>query len=170
MKIADAIVSNLRIFIENKSMLEVACGDSNFSLSASKYADNILATDLNLNKTYKNKFDDIPKNIRFIDDMDASNLLLEDESFDTAVCYNALNHLENVLETAFKELLRVIKKDGYVIFVSTWSIDKSALNELLPLIKKHGEMEIYEICHNTNYSMLILKKISYMNLTEDKVS
>ena len=65
--------------------------------------------------------------------MDAENLNFEDSSFDVINCYSCLYALE--LPTAFSELARVLKPDGYVIVnavfghnpIGNWNRKKNVL-------------------------------------------
>ncbi|HHW47905.1 MAG TPA: hypothetical protein GXX14_04705 [Clostridiaceae bacterium] len=53
MKIIEKIVQDLSTYLSGKRIIEIACGDSNFSLTASKFAKEILATDISLERAKK---------------------------------------------------------------------------------------------------------------------
>lgn len=71
--------------------------------------------------------------------MDAAALSFPDGSFDTAVLYNALGHLTAILPAVLSEALRVLRPGGALIVCSSFSLDKTAMEEkLLPLLSERG--------------------------------
>ena len=69
--------------------------------------------------------------------MDATNLQMASDSVDVIVFYNALAHVENELEKILNECYRVLRKRGEVYFISSFGIDKIAVEAtLLPMLKK----------------------------------
>ncbi len=72
--------------------------------------------------------EEIPQNIEF-KEMDASDLMLDKDTFDISVCYNGLGHLKSVLDSVLMEMSRVTKENGYLIFIGTWRIDKRIIEK-----------------------------------------
>ena len=71
--------------------------------------------------------------------MDAAALTFPDGSFDTVVLYNALGHLTAILPEVIPEALRVLRHGGTLTVCSSFSLDKTAMEEkLLPLLKERG--------------------------------
>lgn len=69
--------------------------------------------------------------------MDAINLQMASDSVDVIVFYNALAHVENELEKILNECYRVLRKRGELYFISSFEIDKIAVEAtLLPMLKK----------------------------------
>lgn len=69
--------------------------------------------------------------------MDAINLQMASDSVDVIVFYNALAHVENELEKILNEYYRVLRKRGELYFISSFGIDKIAVEvTLLPMLKK----------------------------------
>ena len=69
--------------------------------------------------------------------MDAINLQMASDSVDVIVFYNALAHVENELEKILNECYRVLRKRGELYFISSFGIDKIAVEAtLLPMLKK----------------------------------
>lgn len=69
--------------------------------------------------------------------MDAINLQMTSDSVDVIVFYNALAHVENELEKILNEYYRVLRKRGELYFISSFGIDKIAVEvTLLPMLKK----------------------------------
>ena len=80
MKNTDILVKLLRADIENKMVLEVACGAADFSVSASAYSDSVYCIDLDarrLNSSLKEKL--------HFQIMDASKMDYADDTFDTII-------------------------------------------------------------------------------------
>lgn len=157
MRLVETLVQNLNAYLQSKKVLEIACGDSYFSLCASKYAKEVLATDISLERVNRKNLNDIPINITF-EEMDATNLDIKNNSFDVSVCYNALGHLDNVLKFVLKEMIRVTIHDGYLMFIATWKMDKRIIPELKNIINEHTNIFIYSEIENSKYTILVLKK------------
>lgn len=69
--------------------------------------------------------------------MDAINLQMASDSVDVIVFYNARAHVENELEKILNECYRVLQKRGELYFISSFGIDKIAVEAtLLPMLKK----------------------------------
>lgn len=69
--------------------------------------------------------------------MDTINLQMASDSVDVIVFYNALAHVENELEKILNECYRVLRKRGELYFISSFGIDKIAVEAtLLPMLKK----------------------------------
>ena len=91
MKKTDALVNLLISNIEDKIVLEAACGTADFSLSAARFARSVSCIDLDgsrLNQQIKQP------NIHF-QVMDASKMDYPDNAFDTIVLYNSFCHIQS---------------------------------------------------------------------------
>lgn len=130
---AQQAVSLIKEDITGKRILESACGRADFSIEASKAAKSVSCIDLEsfrLNPRITEC-----SNVTF-EKMDAAALKFKNDSFDTIVVYNALAHLETVLDSVLSECLRTVKPDGSVYFISSFSIDKGVIGEkLIPLLE-----------------------------------
>ncbi|MPM37655.1 Ubiquinone/menaquinone biosynthesis C-methyltransferase UbiE [bioreactor metagenome] len=157
MRVIETITKRLSSYLEDKRILEVACGDSEFSINALKYAKQILATDISLERAKRRNLIDIVENIEF-KEMNATKLELENDSFDVSVCYNALGHLEGILNSVISEMSRVTTQNGYLIFIATWKMDQKVLLGIENIISKHGNLTISENIDNKSYNILIIKK------------
>lgn len=119
MKKTDKLVQLLNSHIEDKDILEVACGGAEFSISASTMAKSVSCIDLDdsrLNELINHT--DIKFQI-----MDASKMDYPDDSFDTIVIYNAFYHIQSQWEDIARECSRVLRKDGKICIASTWKLD-----------------------------------------------
>lgn len=158
MKIRESIVKNLGTYLDGKKILEVACGDSEFSLSASKYAKEVLATDISLERFKRRNLDGVPQNIEF-KEMNATTLLVDNDSIDITVCYNALGHLENILQSVLIEMIRVTMQEGYLLFMATWTMDKKIISKLKDMISEYSNLEVCDDIEKSTFRALIVKKI-----------
>ena len=123
MKKTDILVNLLASDIENKKVLEVACGTADFSVSAAKLAKSVFCIDLDdsrLNNQVKQN------NVRF-QIMDASNMSYSDNEFDTIVIYNAFFHIQSQWKMIERECKRVIKEMGKIYIIGTWSLDTNLM-------------------------------------------
>lgn len=129
-------VDKIKDAMRDSVILEVACGCAKFSIEASKIARSVFCIDLDsfrLRDNIKNI-----SNVTF-EQMDASSMTYKDDSFDAVVLYNAVAHIDTILEDVLSECLRVLKPGGSVFIISSFKIDKtSAKNHLIPYLKNAG--------------------------------
>ena len=124
------LVSN---HINNKHILEIACGSAEFSIMASSKAERIECIDVDASRLLPEAQQKSPITFHV---MDATRLLFPDESFDTVIAYNAIGHLSGVLERAIHESIRVLKADGSLLIITNWKLDKSVIiKEALPFLE-----------------------------------
>lgn len=157
MRVIETIMQDFITYLDDKKVLEIACGDSDFSLAASKYAKKVLATDISLERVKKRSLEVIPKNIEF-KEMNAANLDIDNDLFDISACYNGLGHLESILRPVFIEMIRVTIEGGYLIFIATWKMDKEIFAELKNIINEHNDVTLYAEIECNKYSALVVKK------------
>lgn len=123
MKKTDTLVDMLSSDIENKDVLEVACGTADFSVSAARIANSVSCIDLDssrLNALIGRK------NISF-QIMDAAKMSFADDTFDTIVLYNSFFHIQTQWNEIEKECRRVLKSGGKICIVGTWKLDISLM-------------------------------------------
>ena len=126
MKKTDKFIKLIQSDIEGKTILEVACGSGELSVAASALAKTVTCIDIDDGRLCEQIHQD---NIRF-EVMDAIEMTFADESFDTVVIYNALFHIKDYWDDIINECRRVIKKDGAIYVVSTWSLDTNLMDEM----------------------------------------
>ena len=98
---------------EGKDILEIGCGTGNFTKGLAKSKAHIIAIDLSEELLDLAKDKTFENNVEFRVG-DAENLPFGDNSFDAVVGNSVLHHCS--LECALKEIKRVIKNGGKVIF------------------------------------------------------
>lgn len=136
MKKAELAVKILRNELQDKRVLEAACGRADFSVCASELAAEIECVDID-EKRLVPEFASV-KNAKFCK-MDVTAMTYGDEYFDTVVMYDAIGHLDYVLECALTESLRVLKKHGCLAVISSSKMDKNVISErLIPLLNGKG--------------------------------
>lgn len=122
--------------LTGRDVLEIACGTADFSLAAAETARSVTAIDLDdcrLSPAVRSG-----GSVCF-QRMDAAALSFPDGSFDTAVLYNALGHLTAILPAVLSEALQVLRPGGALIVCSSFSLDKTAMEEhFLPLLSERG--------------------------------
>lgn len=127
MKKTDTVVELIKQEIENKKILEIACGSGDFSLSAVQYAEEIYCIDIDENRLNE-KIHNIEK-IEF-KKMDAAEMSFSDKSFDIVVIYNGLYHIQNQYDKIISEYKRVLKKEGCMFIIGTWKLDITLMTEM----------------------------------------
>lgn len=118
MKKTDVLVKLLLADIENKVILEAACGAADFSVAASAYSDSIYCIDLDAGRWNSR----LAENLHF-QIMDASQMDYADDTFDTVVLYNAFCHIQSQWTEIERECKRVLKAEGVIYVVGTWKMD-----------------------------------------------
>ena len=118
MKNTDILVNLIMEEIENKTVLEVACGAADFSISASAYSDCVYCIDLDARRLNGKTAANIHFQI-----MDASKMVYADNTFDTVILYNAFSHIQTQWIEIEQECKRVLKADGVIYIVGTWKLD-----------------------------------------------
>ncbi|HPK14649.1 MAG TPA: class I SAM-dependent methyltransferase [Clostridia bacterium] len=135
MKRVEQAVTHIKNAIDQKTILEVACGCAEFSISASKFAKQVNCIDLE-GKRLSPAWETVP-NMQF-DIMDAANMLFKSNTFDTIIVYNALEHIRYNLENILKECRRVLRHDGNIYIISSYKMDKAIIEEyLIPILKEN---------------------------------
>ena len=130
------VINKIKSDVADKQVIEIACGQADFSIEASKTAATVHCIDLD-NFRLNDKIHECP-NVVF-QQMDATALEYDNGTFDTAVIYNAFFHLETVMEKVLSEALRVVKTGGSVWVISSFSMDKTAMEEkLFPHLSASG--------------------------------
>lgn len=99
-------------------VLDFACGSGENGIYAASCGANVIGIDISpegvINATENSKKFNVSESCKFLE-MDGENMSFDDETFDMAIEYGALHHVE--LEKALSELSRVIKKEGKMMCI-----------------------------------------------------
>ncbi len=98
--------------IKNKKILEIGCASGNDAIAYTKYASFYCGIDIS-DEAIKNAKNLNLENAEFLC-VDGHKIPKEDQNFDCVVVNSLLHHLD--LYKSFKEIYRVLKIDGYLIF------------------------------------------------------
>ena len=141
MKTTDLLVNLLLADIENRTVLEAACGAADFSISASACSDSVHCIDLDGGRLGSK----LAENLHF-QIMDASKMDYADDTFDTVVFYNAFYHIQSQWMDIEQECRRVLKTDGVIYVVGTWKLDVQTMMDVFgDEAKWRGQFLIAEI-------------------------
>ena len=128
--------------IAGKNMIEIACGCAEFSICASEKAGTVTCIDLVDQRLLPEI--GMRENIKS-EKMDATAMKYADDTFDIAVIYNAVGHLESVLPKVLKECLRVVKREGMIYIISSSKMDKYVIHSsLIPYLDDKCIEHTYE--------------------------
>ncbi|WP_142412851.1 class I SAM-dependent methyltransferase [Hathewaya massiliensis] len=120
---------------EGKNVLDAGCGAGRFSIEIAKSGSKVTLLDISKEQLNiaKEKLGELNllSNVEDFILADLSNLsMIEDNKFDTVVCYGApLNYLMENTEKAISELVRVTKKGGNIVISvnSKWGVIRTQL-------------------------------------------
>lgn len=136
MKITDKVINLIKYDVADKDVLEVACGRADLSValsSVARFVNCIDLVDFRLDPDIVNC-----NNVQF-SVMDATDMKFNDDSFDTAVIYNAAYHVKEVFDKIVAECFRVVRGGGSLYVVSSFSIDRAVIeDEIIPLLNGIG--------------------------------
>ncbi|MFC1553705.1 class I SAM-dependent methyltransferase [candidate division KSB1 bacterium] len=102
---------------ENKNILEYGCGMGSYAYNFVKNFDHLTGIDISTKAVEMANSDLNPEEkekVSFVV-MDAEKLEFDDNTFDIVCGTGVLHYLD--IETAFKEILRVLKPDGRAVFL-----------------------------------------------------
>ncbi len=154
MRRVDRVVEDLKDFLSGK-ILEVACGEADFSLAVSEYADFVCGIDTSLTRLER-KGTRIPDHVHF-QKMDAAHLGFKDESFDVIVGYNTVGHLVDILDDCVFEMIRVLKSNRFLVFITTWKMDRALIPDVCTILASFAMQNVREI--KNTYCASIWKKL-----------
>lgn len=141
MKNADLLVRRLIPEIENRDILEAACGVGEFTNAASSFARSVSCIDLDDRKTRLLNRD----NIHF-QRMDASRMLYPDEAFDGVFFYNAFAHVFSQWEAIERECRRVLRPRGGIWVAATWKIDIGLMEKAFGnRVQRFGKFSVVKV-------------------------
>jgi len=165
--------------IPNPDMLDFACGNGENGIFAASCGANVKGIDISPegveNATKNAKSFNLEQNCIFLE-MDGENMSFDDNSFDLAVEYGALHHVD--LELALKELSRVIKPKGKMMCIEAlrhnplihnyrkrtphlrteWEVDHILGVESLELMQKYFHKVDAKYFHLTSLALVPLRK------------
>ncbi len=100
-------------FINDKIVLDIACGEGYGSFMVSSRAKNVHGVDIDSDTINYAQSKYKKSNLNFVIG-DITNLVFEDDTFDVIICFETIEHVVDY-EKSLMELKRVLKKDGILI-------------------------------------------------------
>ncbi|MEA3560420.1 MAG: class I SAM-dependent methyltransferase [Candidatus Omnitrophota bacterium] len=151
---------------KNQSLLDFGCGEGHYAIPASKIVGKsgkiyALDKDRNTLDTLKKliKQDSI-KNINLINEN--SKIPLEDNSVDAVLCYDIIHYVDKrEREAVYKEIYRVLRKEGLFSVYPKHHKEDTPLNEL-------AEVGLEDIIKEIKKSNFILKYKLFKTLLHDE--
>ena len=136
MKRIDRVLKKIKGDLEQKMILEVACGCGELSIAAASFATIVHCIDLE----DKRLLPEAKENERIaFQCMDAQRMEFSQETFDTILVYNAIGHLTGIVSGVLDECLRVLKANGIIHVISSFIMDQITIDEeLLPYLELHN--------------------------------
>jgi len=108
----------LKTNVQGKKVLDYCCGIGNTAIQAATYGADVIGIDISGVSIETCKARAVETNLQDRTDfyvMDAENTDFDNDTFDVIICNGVLHHLE--LQSAYRELARVLKPDGKIICI-----------------------------------------------------
>lgn len=149
MKVIEKILKVLACDIEQKKVLEVACGEASFSMAAADVAKEVVGIDIEALRLDRVK--ELPKNVQLIQH-DALEMDQLDFKADVVVCMNGMSHMK---EIALPVIVKSLEKADLMLIISTWKLDKNfMIDEIEPLLTAYD----LETVHQKQFSIYKIRK------------
>lgn len=71
-----------------------------------------------------------------------------------------------IQNSVLTEMSRVTKQDGYLVFISTWKMEKKILSNIKEMINEYNDLELYDYIEKHRYEALIIKKCLNNNINK----
>lgn len=126
--------------LAGKAVLELACGSAVFSLAAAKWADSVIALDLDDSRLDPRVSEDAGILFR---KADAADTGLADKSVDFVLLYNSFYHVKEQWPQIRRECGRILRTGGSLYVAASWKLDKALIQECLPDAKPVGEFLLW---------------------------
>lgn len=142
-------------------ILEVGCGIGNFTKTLTKYG-KIVAIDIREDYIKKTK-DLVGDKVRVgFGDVEKGNYFFKDRDFDSTVCVNVLEHIEND-EKALKNIYELLKVEGYLILlVPAHKFLYGKIDESIGHYRRYEAKEVIALLTKTGFKIISNKKINLL--------
>lgn len=147
---------------KNKKILEIGCGDGEFTKRLAKLNCKIFASDITPKVIEKAKKEVKHKKIKFLID-NAESMKFKDQTFDIVCGISVLHHIN--IEKAFKESFRVLKNGGQIFFTEPNLLNPHIFLGLhIPLLRKRMEFSDDETALMRWQVESSLEKVGFRNV------
>ena len=140
MRREEMLAAHLAGELAGKTLLELASGSAVFSLAAEKWAEKVIALDLDDTRLDARVAGE-PR-ISFLR-ADAADTGLADKSVDCVVLYNSFYHVKEQWPQIRLECARILRPGGSLYVAATWKLDKALMQERLPGSEPFGEFMLW---------------------------
>lgn len=145
----------------NGKILEVGCGIGNFTNDLSKYGQ-IYAIDLNENyiKQLQKK---VGNRIEVgIGDIESGTYFFDNKKFNSIVCINVLEHIENDLKS-LKNMYSLLEKEGYLILlVPAFAFLYGEIDKAIGHYRRYDLKKIIYLLKKVGFTITKVKKINFL--------
>lgn len=132
-------------FIENKTVLDAACGRGYGTYFISKKSKTMVGADIRKDYIEFAQNNYSSNNIQFLES-DVTKINLSDNTFDVIISFETIEHLQDA-DSFLREVVRLLKNDG-ILLLSTPNRDLSSQDHEKPInqlhVKEYSEMELRE--------------------------
>lgn len=141
-------------------ILEVGCGIGNFTPTLSKYG-KVFAIDIDQNLL--EKFKDNNSNIKAgFGDIEKNKYFFGDKAFDTIVCINVLEHIQNDIR-ALENMFKLLKNEGnLILLVPIHSFLYGEIDKSIGHFRRYDPEDLVKRMENFRYSIVSYKKLNFV--------
>lgn len=140
-------------------ILEVGCGIGNFTQTLSKYG-KVFAIDID-----KNQLEGIKNNKKMntgYGDIEKGEYFFKKKTFDTVVCINVLEHIEDDMK-ALSHIYKLLKKGGnLILLVPIHQFLFGEIDKSIDHFRRYNPEDLKKIIEDLKFNILSLKKINFL--------
>lgn len=153
-------LNKFRKYLKGK-ILEVGCGIGNFTLTLAKFGD-VTAIDLDPNLINKFKKNQNSKIEAGFGDIEKGEYFFKSEFFDTIVCVNVLEHIDDDTK-ALKNMYQLLDKRGHLILLVP--IHKFLFGEIDKSVghfRRYNPGELVKKMEDIGYKIITSKRLNFL--------
>jgi len=145
-----------------QKILEVGAGLGNFTQQLSSAG---MVTAIDIDKTYLNRLGKVHKGMSSgYGNIETGEYFFENKSFDSAVCLNVIEHIEDD-EKALKNINKLLEKKGKLIVFSPahkWAY--GTLDKYLGHVRRYTKEELIKKFENSGFKVVRVKYLNWLGL------
>lgn len=145
----------------NGEILEVGCGIGNFTMTLSKYG-KLTAIDIDQRLIEESKKDNTSNTEVGYGDIEKGKYFFPKKTFDTIVCINVLEHIENDIK-ALENMFKLLKTEGtLILLVPIHHFLYGEIDKSIGHFRRYDSKELIKKMQTLLYSIVSYQKLNFL--------